>query len=178
MIIKRLTSIGSLDTHETTYFRVGLKELYSGMFKLSGHDMRICDPFARNCRVAGEYTNDIDPDTDAAHHIDALDFMCARESGFFDGVIFDPPFSERQATRYEIGHKNIYTTPGYVREIMGEIERVLKPGGYMLKFGFNSTRHSRSFDLVRMWVVNFGGNHNDTIMTLWRKGNHTLEDFS
>lgn len=176
--VTRLTSVGSLDTHETTYFKTGTRELFARMFALSGKSFLVCDPFARNCRIAGHYTNDIDPDTDAKHHLDALDFLCARETGFFDGVLFDPPFSERQATRYEVGHQNIYTTPGYVRQCMGEIERILKPGGYMLKFGYNSTRHSHSFDLVRMWIVNFGGNHNDVIMSLWQKGNHTLEDFS
>lgn len=174
-MIERITSVGSLDTHETTYFRLGMKSLYQQMFKLSGHDMMICDPFARNCRIAGEYTNDIDPDTAATHHLDALDFMCSQQSGFFDGVIFDPPFSPHQAERYEVGHQNIYTTPGYVKQIMQEIERVLKPGGYMLKFGFNSTRHSPNFDLVKMWVVNIGGNHNDTIMTLWHKNTQSLE---
>ena len=178
----RLTSNASLDTHETTYFKRGMNALYSAMFTLSpsgvdGPGLRICDPFARNCRIAGEYTNDIDPDTEARHHLDAVDFLASLESGFFDGVIFDPPFTEGQAARYEVGHQNIYTTPHYIREAMGEIERILKPGGYLLKFGYNTTRHRSTFDLVEVWCANLGGNHNDTLVSLWRKGSHTLEDW-
>lgn len=184
MKMHRLTSNASLDTHETVYFRRGMNALYSAMFHLSPSPgvehpgLQICDPFARNCSIAGQYTNDIDPDTEARHHLDAVDFLASLPTGFFDGVIFDPPFSSGQAERYEVGHQNIYTTPGYIKEAMGEIERILKPGGLMLKFGYNTTRHRPTFDLCEVWCANLGGNHNDTIVSLWKKGAHTLEDWS
>jgi len=139
-------------------------------------DPVLCDPYARNCRWCAPYTNDIDPDTKADSHIDALEFLRMQESNFFHGVIFDPPFSEGQARRYEHGTANIYTTPGAIRMQMNEIRRILKPGGYLLKFGFNSTRHA-NLDLEHIFLVNHGGNHNDTIVSLWRKGYYQLEDF-
>jgi hypothetical protein len=42
----------------------------------------VVDPFARNCPLAGEWSNDIRPDTSANHHLDAREFlsMTARES--------------------------------------------------------------------------------------------------
>jgi len=171
-----------LDTHQTNYFRQAMNYLYPRLFALNptpldSYGLKIADPYARNCRIAGEYTNDIDPETDAKFHLDALDFLCSMDSGAFDAVIFDPPFSEYQAKRYEHGTANIYTTPGAVKDQMCEIERILKPGGYLLKFGYNTSRHKGHFDLIRVMVVNHGANHNDTLVSLWMKANHNLGDY-
>mgnify|MGYP006408191431 CR=1 FL=1 len=168
----------ALDTHETNYFRRAMKDLYPRLFDLAGHGFKIADPYARNCRIGGKYTNDIDPDTTAENHLDALDFLCSLETQGFDAVIFDPPFSEYQAKRYEHGTANIYTVPGAVKLQMGEIERILKPGGYLLKFGYNTSRNKGHFDLIKVMVVNHGSNHNDTLVSLWRKASHNLEEWS
>lgn len=173
----------SLDTHETNYFRFAMKDLYLRLHavesptKLTLNTWMIADPYARNCPIGLEYTNDLDESTEAHHHLDALDFLCSLPSGAFDAVIFDPPFSEYQAARYEVGTANIYTTPGAIKMQMCEIERILKPGGFMLKFGFNTSRHKHHFDLMRVIVVNHGGNHNDTLVSLWRKSNHNLGEW-
>ena len=154
-----------LDTHRTSYFQTVWKSL-SKYCKIPLSI--VCDPFARNCSIAHPHTNDIDEGTTARHHLDAVEFLQTRPSQYFDLVIFDPPFSPRQSEQKSGGHKNVYSTPGYVPLVMAEIERIMKPGGYMLKFGYNSTRHSGSFELVRGWVANQGGNRNDVIITLWR----------
>tara|TARA_R100000306_G_scaffold50065_2_gene47154 strand:+ start:1210 stop:1767 length:558 start_codon:yes stop_codon:yes gene_type:complete len=173
-----------LDTHQTNYFRLASNDLHQRLFSesdtnwLANQELKIADPYARNCRIAREYTNDIDPETDAKFHLDALDFLCSMDSGAFDAVIFDPPFSEYQAKRYEHGTANIYTTPGAVKDQMCEIERILKPGGYLLKFGYNTSRHKGHFDLIRVMIVNHGANHNDTLVSLWRKANHNLGEYS
>jgi len=173
--IVRITQMGgSLDTHLTPSFQSAMKYLYRRLFDLSGDRMRIADPFARNCGIAGKHTNDIDPETNAVHHLDAVDFLCSLPSGEFDAVIFDPPFSSNQAERYPIGDLNIYTKPGYIKECMGEVNRILRPGGYLLKFGYNTSR-CHQFDMVKIWIVNSGGNHNDTLISLQRKGNYTLD---
>ena len=172
--IVRITSDISLDTHTTKGFQSAMKYLYRRLFDLSGERMRIADPFARNCGIAGKHTNDIDPETSAVHHLDAVDFLCSLPSGEFDAVIFDPPFSSNQADRYPMGDLNIYTKPGYIKECMGEINRILRPGGYLLKFGYNTSRYHQ-FDMVKIWIVNSGGNHNDTLISLQRKGNYTLD---
>jgi len=112
------------------------------------------------------------------HHMDALEFLGDSEicpDGYFDVCLFDPPFSPRQAEeKYRIGHVNVYTEPLYVHNCMHQIFRTLKPGGKLLKLGYNSTRHHQGFDLLEGWIVNFGGNRNDVIMTLWRKNTMTL----
>ena len=119
MKIERMTSIPSLDTHTTPYFQIIMKD----MFKLSRTaQMVIADPFARDCELAGRWTNDIDPNTKAKQNLDALDFLCTLNSSSFDAIIFDPPFSTRQADRYEAGHVNVYSDPGYVSQCFSEIE--------------------------------------------------------
>lgn len=134
----------------------------------------IIDPFARNC-TWGTITNDIDPNTSAEYHLDALDFLKRMESGSADAVIFDPPFSIRQADeKYKAG-RNVYTIPGYVKKCMKEIVRILKPGGILMKCGWNSTRHNLQLEPVALYVVNTGGNHNDISISIWRIGNERLQ---
>lgn len=55
------------------------------------------DPFARNKRWA-TYTNDLNPNTAADNHLEALEFLTlmARQNIVADLVIFDPPYSPRQ----------------------------------------------------------------------------------
>lgn len=170
-----------LDTHKSDYFAEIWKEVYEiiGQRSLDRRPV-IVDPFARNCEL-GTLTNDLDENTKATWHMDAAEWLhLIAESPFDYGradlVIFDPPFSGRQAERYEVGHQNIYTDPGYISSCMEAIATILGAGGYMLKFGYNSTRHKTHWDLARMWIVNFGGNRNDVIVTLW-KSSPTLEAF-
>lgn len=176
MEIERVQA-GSRDsraTHESDFYKVAYD--FALQF-IEDRDGEIVDPFARNCPWAGENTNDIDITTDAVHHMDALDYLKGWENDAAALVLFDPPFSERQAVEKYGAHTNLYTDGKYLSGCMAEIERVLVPGGLLLKLGYNSTRHRDTFDLVRMWVVNFGGNRNDVIVTLWRKGNHTLREW-
>ena len=52
----------------------------------------IVDPFARNCS-RGTITNDLDPETQATHHSDAVEFldMLIEDGIEADAVILDPP---------------------------------------------------------------------------------------
>ncbi len=180
-MIDRINGNLSLDTSETNYFRLAFAKLQYLFYKdqkwnfLPDQRMVLADPFARNCQLAGKLTNDLNPETRANHHLDAITFMGSLDKGSVDAVIFDPPFSSHQAKKYEGQITNVYTQSGYIKNIMTEIDRTLKPGGYLLKFGFNSTKHRHYFDLVHMWIVNHGGNHNDTIVTLWQKNQHHID---
>jgi len=171
----------ALDTHETSYWTTAIAALYrhsrTNIGRVFGQ-LTICDPFARNCLLAHPHTNDIDPDTKAVHHLDAAEYLCNQETSSFDAVIFDPPFSENQATRYEHGTTNVYTTPGAMQKLMEEVERILRPGGVLVKFGYNTTRHKGHFDLLEVIIVNHGGNHNDTLVSLWRKASHNLDEWT
>lgn len=61
------------------------------------HSRVSADPFSRNKRWA-TYTNDLNPDTAAEYHTDALEFlnMLSDTGVLCDLVIFDPPYSPRQ----------------------------------------------------------------------------------
>jgi len=165
-------SSDSLETHLSPYYEFGFKRALPPNW--NPDETSICDPFARNCDW-GTVTNDIDPETSAEEHRDALEFLSNLQNSFFDIVLFDPPFSQHQAARYEVGHRNIYTSPGYVSACFDEIFRILKPSGKVLKLGYNSTRHHHGIDLLEAYLVNFGGNRNDVIMTIWAKNSMTLE---
>lgn len=57
------------------------------------------DPFARNKRWA-TYTNDLNPNTEAEYHMDAVAFleMLAGQGLKADVLLLDPPYSPRQVT--------------------------------------------------------------------------------
>ena len=66
------------------------------------------DPFARNKQWA-THTNDLNPETLAEYHLDALEFLegLAVQKVNADLVIFDPPYSPRQLAECykQIGRK-------------------------------------------------------------------------
>jgi hypothetical protein len=170
------------DTHKCLYYIKGFGEMVGSWYKSKvdrswpGLVPQIVDPFARNCEWARQWTNDIDVNTKAKFHMDALEFLKSMEKNYFDCVLFDPPFSPVQAERtYESGHVNVYTDPKYVKDCWKEIARITRPGGKVLKLGYNSSRHSTVFDLDKGWIVNFGANRNDVVMTLWTKRQTTID---
>jgi hypothetical protein len=164
-------SLDGINTHESHYYELGFETMLN-------HSINpvIVDPFARNCSW-GTLTNDIDENTVAQSHMDALLWLESIDDGIADFVLFDPPFSRRQADEKYTGHVNVYTDPGYVSKCFKEIVRILKDGGKVLKLGYNSTRHSTLLDFEKGWIVNFGGNRNDVIMTIWWKGQKTLDEY-
>jgi hypothetical protein len=132
------------------------------------------DPYARNSRMAA-FTNDLDPNTAAACHLSAEDFLRRFEDGLLDGVLFDPPYSSRQAKElYEsIGLKYTYeeSIGESVRAAKVEVARTVRLGGIVLSFGWNSVGMGRSagFEKEEILLVGHGGAHNDTICVAERK---------
>lgn len=174
-----------LNTYEwTAYQREYKKAQYLAGFTPSRE--HVIDPFARNCPW-GTIRNDLDPDMPTHYHMDAADFMeemeCKRLMGGMDLpvgiVLFDPPFSARQAERYEVGDQNLYTTTdGRIGRIGASSVALLKPGGIFLKLGYNTVRPAVGLTLVRVAIATFGGNRNDVIFSHWQRMNYRLEDFS
>ena len=181
MKFERLQGGGSdnKETHTSKYYQYGFRiatRAYLPFKTIRDGGLQIADPFARNCPW-GSHTNDIDPDTNAQDHMDALEWLKKQKTEYFDVVLFDPPFSANQAKRYEAGHINVYTDPSYVSKCWKQIARILAPSGRALKLGYNSTRHANNLDLVRGYIINFGGSRNDVIMTIWEKKQLSLEEF-
>jgi hypothetical protein len=158
-----------IDTHQWKSFGKILREI--GFES----DWVVVDPFARNCPLAREWSNDINPETSANHHEESELFLSIVPSNSADLVVFDPPFSEPMAERRYGEGANLYAEPGKIGRLMTEIQRILKSDGKLLKFGYNSTKHFPQLDLIGGWVINFGGNRNDVIVTCWQYGQMSLE---
>jgi hypothetical protein len=177
-----------IDTHQTSYFKEIFKQIMPHVMELARgrriiqeHLNRdgpiIIDPFARNCELAGEWTNDLDLDTEARHHVDALQFIKTAPRIHFELAILDPPFSSAMAER-KYGAKNIYADGSYFSKVAKALVDNLVSGGFLLKFGFNTTRHDGRLELVKFWSCNCGGNRNDVLVSLWRKSQTTLAEFT
>lgn len=129
------------------------------------------DPFANQNKLAA-ITNDLNPDFDTDYHMDALDFLKTFQNESVDGVLYDPPYSPRQVTECYHGVGMNVTSETTRASFWGnqkkEISRIVKPGGKVITFGWNSGGIGRKygFEITRILLVLHGGWHNDTICTV------------
>lgn len=129
------------------------------------------DPFANQNKLAA-ITNDLNPDFDTDYHMDALDFLKTFQNESVDGVLYDPPYSPRQVTECYQGVGMNVTSETIRASFWGnqkkEISRIVKPGGKVITFGWNSGGIGRKygFEITRILLVPHGGWHNDTICTV------------
>lgn len=134
----------------------------------------IVDPFANNCKY-GTITNDLNPNFDTTYHLDALDFLKLIETESCDLVIYDPPYSLRQVKEcYEgvgITVTAEHTKASWRAKHLDEIQRILKPNGYALCFGWNTNGvgMKRGFEMEEVLIVPHGGSKNDTLCTAEKK---------
>lgn len=129
------------------------------------------DPYSGGGRRA-QRTNDLNPEVDADCHMDALDFLRTFPDSSVDGVLFDPPYSPRQVSEcYKGFGMNVTgedTRASFWGEQKKEIARIVRPGGKVITFGWNSGGVGRAsgFTITRVLLVPHGGWHNDTICTV------------
>lgn len=141
------------------------------------------DPFARNCEWA-TYRNDINPNTKAKYHLDALVFL-----NFFvkqqteisnpvpiDLVILDMPRTARQISEcYKalgIPVTQQTTQIGtFYKEIRNTADKLLKPNGVVLSFGWNSVGMGikRGYEIEEIMLCCHSRSHYDTICMAERK---------
>ena len=135
------------------------------------------DPFARNKRWA-TYTNDLNPATEAEHHMDAEKFllMLAVRGVKADLILFDPPYSPRQISEcyksvgQDVGRKETQSAVLYQR-VRDAIVPVATEDAVVLSFGWNTVgmgkRHG--FEQIEVMLCCHGGAHNDTICLAERR---------
>lgn len=132
------------------------------------------DPFANAARLA-TITNDIDPQYDTDYHMDATDFLTQFSDGSVDLVLYDPPFSSRQVSECyrRLGQSvNMETTQNsYWRKHKEQISRIVRQGGIVFSFGWNSGGIGRKygFEKLHIRLIAHGGHHNDIIAVVERK---------
>ena len=128
------------------------------------------DPFARNKQWA-TYTNDLNPETLAEYHLDALEFLegLAEQKVCADLVIFDPPYSPRQLAECykQVGRKATMqdTQAKSWSDWKNAIANITDKNSIVLSFGWNTVGMGakRGFEIAEILMVCHGGQHNDTI---------------
>jgi len=160
-----------------------IKPIGAFVQKYLRHSEMSVDPFARDKEWA-TFTNDLNPETKAQYHIDAVDFLAElKNKGVrVDLAIFDPPYSPRQI-------KECYDGIGQKMEQMDAfrthwkperdlINDLLIPGGIVLSFGWNSIGmgNKRGYEFIDGLLVCHGPGHNDTICIAERKLQVTMFD--
>jgi hypothetical protein len=135
----------------------------------------VVDPFARNAAL-GTHTNDLNPNTNAQWHLPADKFceMLLKEGVVADVVLFDPPYSLHQMKEcYDgVGLKmSSQESQTMFAPIKDHLNRLLRPGGIAIAFGWNSTGFGkcRGFERLETMLVCHGRSHYDTIVCVERK---------
>ncbi len=129
------------------------------------------DPFANNNKFAN-ITNDLNPQYETNYHMDALDFLKMFEDSSIDGILYDPPYSPRQVSECynDVGYNVTWDTTkaSFWGNHKREISRIVKQGGKVITFGWNSggIGMKNGFQIKRILLVPHGGWHNDTICTV------------
>jgi hypothetical protein len=136
-------------------------------------------PFANKNRIA-TITNDLDPQYDTDHNLDALDFLKAIESDSIDTVLFDPPYSPRQVSEcYKSLNQTVNmatTQSSFWANLKIEISRITRSNGIAISCGWNSggVGLKYGFEIIEILLVPHGSNHYDTIVTVERKAQTRL----
>ena len=147
-----------------------IREFIESAFADTAIKGKACDPFARNSPFKHLcITNDLDPEIETDFHFDALEFLKLQRTADFAIVLFDPPYSPRQVSECykKTGRAvNMQTTQAsFWGNLKKEISRIVKPGGCVLSFGWNSGGIGKKygFEIEAIRLVAHGGWHNDTI---------------
>ena len=135
------------------------------------------DPFARN-KTWATHTNDLNPKTQASHHMDAEEFlkMLSEQSVIADLGLLDPPYSPRQISEcykecgITVGMKDTQNSVLYSR-VKTAFSPVLSTNAIVLSFGWNSSGMGKKhgFEPIEIMLVCHGGAHNDTICMAERR---------
>ena len=134
------------------------------------------DPFSRVSPFADKcITNDLNTEFEADYHLESLEFLRLFQDSSVDGVLFDPPYSPRQISEcYKSIGREVHmkdTQSSFYGDRKKEVHRLVKQGGFVLSFGWNSGGIGKSlgFEIIEILLVAHGGAHNDTICTVERK---------
>lgn len=135
----------------------------------------VIDSFANDSEY-GTITNDLNPQSKAKYHLDALEFLKAQPDNLAKMVLYDPPYSMRQASECykSFGKEKLsgtVTNMRYWSQCKDECARLISPGGICISFGWNTMGlgKNREFEIVEILLVPHGGNRNDTIAVVERK---------
>jgi len=171
------SSSATKDTHTHRAYKKAYQYVMDRLIQSHNYNPFSLDLFARKCPWA-TIRVDINPEFKAAGYTnkisDALEYAKKQEVAIFDLILFDPPFSDRQS-KDKYGTSNLYTNPSYISDLGTECYRILEPGGYIIKCGYNSNSPDPNLVLVKGFISHYYGCRNDVIVTVWQKQNGVLQ---
>jgi hypothetical protein len=136
------------------------------------------DPFSGGKSLA-DITNDLNPEIESDYTMEAEKFLKNYDECSVDGVIFDPPYSNRQAKEmYDgIGSDEFDGKGNFWSDPIKVCRKIIDVGGKFIRFGWNSVGigDKQNFDKKRVLMVCHGGVRNDTIVTVDKKQQHQNE---
>ncbi len=168
------------DTHKHEGYRRAFKFARDQFIHRPDHN--VLDLFARSCPW-GDFRNDLNPKFKknglTNMSMDALECAKSFNTSTISIILFDPPFSPRQdIDKYgEVGRASIWTDPKYVSDLGKEMFRILEPGGYLIKCGYNSNAPDPRMQYVKGYVQHYGACRNDVLFTIWQKMDGCLNQY-
>lgn len=139
----------------------------------------IIDPFANEASISKlmkdkhtYITNDLDEQYKTNFNMDALEFLKTFKNESVDMILYDPPYSPRQVSEcykaLDLSVNMQTTQSSYWGNQKKEIARILKKGGKVITFGWNSggIGKTKGMEIQKILMVAHGGWHNDTICTV------------
>lgn len=135
--------------------------------EIVGNGVGWLDPMCGRSDIC-EFRNDIrSARTKALTNMDALDYLRSVRSESIRGVVYDPPYNDRQGYKYTKEHHS-RSDLRYWADIRSEISRILIPMGKLITLGW----HSNEFPNCKITAVKLfahGSERNDTILTIQKK---------
>ena len=118
--------------------------------------------------------NDLNPKRDADTNVDVAKIADHFPAQSFDTVLFDPPFDEKQAeTKYDGLHAmDVYSA-------LEGFNELVRPGGHVLTFGWNSwgMRSFSAFERIETRLFQRGPIHRDMIVAVDSRTSGAIGDF-
>ena len=144
------------------------------------------DPFAGLYSTACT-TNDLRKNMKAKYNMFALDFlkMLTEKDNKYNGCLFDPPYSLRQAKEcyektgdYKFTQEDTQNVGRWTKE-KNIVNKLLMESGIFIHFGWHSNGMGKKygFEIIEILLIAHGGCHNDTIITVEKRINNNLELF-
>jgi|SaaInlV_125m_DNA_1040241.scaffolds.fasta_scaffold04100_3 hypothetical protein len=109
-------------------------------------------------------TNDIDPQKEATHHMDALALLRTLEDDSCALIFADPPFSPNQVEK-KYGNHGANIDVAYMHDLFAQIERVLAPAGRVVVCGFDGAAPA-GLRTELVLVCTGGGEKNPMVVTV------------
>lgn len=139
---------------------------YVNYVDLFNEEIIVADPFANDMSIKETFTkkvkyvsNDLDTSYRTDYNLDATDFLKQIATESVNVLLYDPPCNTVDMTT---------TQASYWGDQKKEIARIMKKGGTVITFGWNSggIGKSNGFQISEILMVAHGGWHNDTICTV------------